>query len=219
MIERDIVKLFESRKSHIDYRLEKDYIRNGIATLPCNISGYDDVISTYSVKNYETLNTDFVDYLKTAAGVTPPEYPLVLNIISECLSQEEKRTIKEVIQDYFAYELGTVEKEEKRHKRIFYGMFFGLIILVILLWHMQSQSEEPFELFFIFFYFIGDTFCDYIFLTGHDLRRDRRLAGRLASIKVVFSESYEKPDYTDSDVSKLYSEIEKDVKETYQKEE
>ena len=66
------------------------------------------------------------------------------------------------------------------------------------------------------FWFMGETLCDYIFLTGYELRRERRLAGRLASIKVVFSESYEKPDYTDRDYNKLYSEIEKDVFETIQ---
>ena len=59
---------------------------------------------------------------------------------------------------------------------------------------------------------------DYIFLTGYDLRRGRRLAGRLASIKVVFSEEYEDVNYTDSDVERLYSEIEKDVNETIWKE-
>ena len=43
---------------------------------------------------------------------------------------------------------------------------------------------------------MGETICDYAFLTGHDLRRDRRQAGRLASIKVVFSDSYEDLQYT-----------------------
>ena len=57
----------------------------------------------------------------------------------------------------------------------------------------------------------------HIFLTGHDLRRNRRLAGRLASIKVVFSESFEDPDYTKSDAEKLHAEIEKDVNETIRK--
>jgi 5-methyltetrahydrofolate--homocysteine methyltransferase len=45
-------------------------------------------------------------------------------------------------------------------------------------------------------------------------KEGRRLAGRLASIKVVFSEEYEDVNYTDSDVEQLYSEIEKDVNET-----
>jgi hypothetical protein len=61
---------------------------------------------------------------------------------------------------------------------------------------------------------MGDTLCDYIFLTGHDLRHDRRLAGRLASFKVEFSKSIDESDYTKEEVDKLHSEIEKDVGKT-----
>ena len=56
-----MTKVFESRKGHLDYRLNRDYIRNGVATIPCRISDYSDVISTYSVKGYETLNPEFID--------------------------------------------------------------------------------------------------------------------------------------------------------------
>ncbi|MCR4908775.1 MAG: hypothetical protein K5985_08075 [Lachnospiraceae bacterium] len=93
-------------------------------------------------------------------------------------------------------------------------MFIGLIILTIVLCITQTLADEPRELIFILFYFMGDTLCDYIFLTGHDLRRDRRLAGRLASVKVVFSESFDESDYTENEVKQLYFEIEKDVNET-----
>ena len=218
MIKRNIVRLFETREAHLDYRVKRDYIRNGITAIPCRISGYSDVISTYSVKGYETLNPDFVGYLKTTAEVTPPEYPIVLNIIGGNLSQEEKNTIEEIIRNDFAYDLGLVEKEEKRHKHTFCFMFFGLLISGVLLWLTETLAEEPREVFFILFWFMGETLCDYIFLTGHDIRMERRFAGRLASIKVIFSESYEEPDYTDSEINQLYSEIEKDVTGTIQEE-
>ena len=219
MFRRSIIRLFESRKSNLDYRVKRDYLRSGIATIPCHISDYSDIISTYSVKNYETLNPEFFDYLKTTAEVTPPEYPLVLNIIGGCMSQEEKETIDEIIRDDCAYNLGIVEKEGKRHTRIFFFMFFGLIAFGVLLWFTKALADEPRELLFIPFWFMGEILCDYIFLTGFDLRRTRRLAGRLASIKVVFSESYEEPNYTESDYKKLCSEIEKDVNETIREEE
>lgn len=74
--------------------------------------------------------------------------------------------------------------------------------------------DEVREVIFILFWFMGDTLCEYIFLSGYDIRRDRRKAGRLASIKVVFSDEYEEDDYTERDAEDLYSEIEKDVKET-----
>lgn len=216
MIKRRLVRLFELRRGHLDYRIKRDYVKNGIATIPCRITNYSDVINTYSVMDYETLNTEFFDYVTTTAEVTPPDCPLVLNIIGDCLTQNEKDTIEEVIRDDFAYDLGMVEKEEKRHKRFFIVMFIGLFITGVILRLTEALAELPRELIFILFWFMGETLCDYIFLTGYELRRERRLAGRLASIKVVFSESYEKPDYTDSDYNKLYSEIEKDVIETIQ---
>ena len=218
MVKRKFVRLFEERKGHLDHRVKRDYVRNGIATIPCHISSYSDVINPYSVQGWESLNTEFSDYLKSAAEVTPPEIPLVLNIVGDCLSQREKKVIKATILDDLAYDLGMVEKEEQRHIRTFYIMFFGLLISGILLWFTKALAEEPRELFFILFWFMGDTLCDYIFLTGHDLRQARRLAGRLASIKIYFSDYYAILNYTEDDVDQLYSEIEKDVNETIHKE-
>ena len=218
MIRRDIGKLFEARKGHLDYRAKRDFVRNGIATIPCRISDYNDVINSYSVKGCETLNTEFLDYVKITAEVTPPECPIVLNIIGDCFTEAQKNTIEEIISDDFAYDLGMVEKAEKRHIKIFNFMFFGLLISGVLLALSVGLADIPREIFYIMFWFMGDTLCDYIFLTGHDIRRERRLAGRLASIKVIFSDSYEAADFSESDVERLYSEIEKDVNETIQQE-
>jgi predicted nucleic acid-binding Zn ribbon protein len=166
------------------------------------------------VKGYETLNPDFFEYLERTSELTPPESPLVLEIIEDCLSPEERKTIEEIIRDDCSYNLGIVEKEERRHTRIFLFMLIGLILFGIILWLTKTLAEEPRELLFIPFWFMGETLCDYIFLTGYDLRLNRRLAGRLASIKVVFSKEYEDPHYTVNDVDRLYSDIEKDVNQT-----
>ena len=172
------------------------------------------MISTYSVKGCETLNPEFDEYLKSTAELMPPECPLVLNIIGDCLSQEEQKTIEDTIRDDLAYDLGVVEKAEKRHTQTFCLMLAGMLLSGVLLWFTKALADEPRELLYILFWFAGETLCDYLFLTGYELRRDRRLAGRLASIKVVFAESYQNPHYTDDDVEKLYSEIEKAVNET-----
>ena len=214
MGKRKIIKLFETRSGNMEYLLNRDYISNGIATIPVHISEFNDVISPYSVTGYEAINPEFGDLLKTAAECAPPEYPLVLNIIENCLSQAEKEIITEVISSEFAYDLGMVEREEKRHTKVFVLMIVGLILSGILLYFTHSLADEPRELFFILFWFMGDTLCDYIFLTGHDLRQERRMAGRLASIKVIFSEKYEGPNYTESEVNRLYDEIEKDVRKS-----
>ena len=214
MAKRSFIRLFELRKGQLDSRVKRDYVRNGIATIPCRVSSYSDLINPYSAPDYETANTEFVEYLETTASVTPPECPLVLNIIGGGLSQEEKETVVETVRDYYAYALGVVEKKEKRHTWTFVLMLLGLAVSGVLLWLTEALAEEPREMVVILFWFMGETLCDYIFLTGHELRQERRLAGRLASIKVVFSESYRAPTYTKQDFDRLYSEIEKDVSQT-----
>lgn len=211
---RRLYRLYEERKSQLEYRVNRDYIRNGVARIPCAISDYSDVISNYSVKGVETLNPDFIEYLKSTAAVTPPEYPLVLDIIGDCLSEEQKKTINFIVRDDMAYDLGMVEQEEKRHTKTFIFVIIGLVLAGLLLWVSQALDEVPREFIFIMFWFMGDTLCDYIFMTGYDLRRERRLAGRLASIKVNFFDRFEERDITKKDIDRLYDEIEKDVQKT-----
>ena len=69
MAKRSIVRLFESRKGNLDFRVNRDYVRNGIATIPCRISDYSGVINIYSVKGFEIPNTEFIDYIKIYQNV------------------------------------------------------------------------------------------------------------------------------------------------------
>ena len=93
----------------MDNLLHRDFINNGIATLPVKISSYDDVIHPLSVRRYETLNPDFNELVELGAGVIPSDCPIVLNIIEDCLTEEEQKIIVATIQEYYAYKLGVVE--------------------------------------------------------------------------------------------------------------
>ena len=207
MRKRNFTRLFDKRKSHLDSRIRRDYIDNGIATIHCRISNYHDIISSYSVKGQESLNFDFIDYLEDAAEPIPDEYPLVLNIIGDCLSDEEKKNIKDIIRDDFSYKLGNVEKEQSKELKMFLFMLIGTFIAGVLLWHTHFLDEVPREIFIVLFWFFGDRMFESLFITGRDLRNEKRLAGRLASIKVVFSDTYEKLHFTEDEVNKLYAEL------------
>ena len=207
MRKRNFTRLFDKRKSHLDSRIRRDYIDNGIATIHCRISNYHDIISSYSVKGQESLNFDFIDYLEDAAEPIPDEYPLVLNIIGDCLSDEEKKNIKDIIRDDFSYKLGNVEKEQSKELKMFLFMLIGTFVAGVLLWHTHFLDEVPREIFIVLFWFFGDRMFESLFITGRDLRNEKRLAGRLASIKVVFSDTYEKLHFTEDEVNKLYAEL------------
>ena len=207
MKKRNFTRLFEQKKSRIDSRIRNDYIENGIATIHCCISSYDDIISTYSAKDQESLNPDFVEYLEDVAGPIPDECPLVLNIIGDCLSADEKKIITEIIRDDSLYNLGLVEKEQEREFGLFIFMLVGSIVGGLLLWLTDFLDETPREIFIVLFWFFGDRMFEYLFITGRKLRQERRLAGRLASIKVIFSDTYEKIHYTEEEINKLYAEL------------
>ena len=207
MKQRNFIRLFDRKKSRIDSRIKRDYIENGIATIHCCISGYNDIINAYSAKDQESLNPDFVDFLQDAAGPIPDECPIVLNVIGDCLSADEKKIIADIIRDDFSYRLGLVEKDQEHEFSMFIFMLIGLIVSGLLLWLTLSLDEVPREIFIVFFWFFGDRMFEYLFITGRELRKEKRLAGRLASIKVIFSDTYKKMHYTEEQISQLYAEL------------
>ena len=170
-------------------------------------SNNNDIINTYSAKDQESLNPDFVEYLQEAANPIPDECPLVLNIIGDNLSADEKKVIAETIRDDFSYKLGLVEKEQDREFKLFLFMLIGSIVGGLLLWLTDFLDEAPREIFVVFFWFFGDRMFEYLFITGHELRKEKRLAGRLASVKVNFSDTYEKAHYTEEQINQLYAEL------------
>lgn len=204
---RNFTRLFDQKQSRIDSRIKRDYIENGIATVHCCISSYNDIINPYSAETQESLNFDFVDFLQEVAGPIPDEYPLVLNVIGNCLTEDEKKIIAETIRDDFFYRLGLVEMEQEREFKMFISMLVGSIVGALLLWLTDFLDEVPREIFIVLFWFFGDRMFEYLFITRYDLKQEKRLAGRLASIKVIFSDTYEKIHYTEEQINQLYAEL------------
>ena len=153
------------------------------------------------------MNSDFANYLEDSAALIPDEYPLVLNIIGNCLSDEEKNTITETIREVFTYKLGSVEKEQERESKVLLFMVVGSIIAGLLLTMTDFFEELPREIFVVLFWFFGDRMFQSFFIARRELRMERRFAGRLASTKVVFSDTHEKRRYTDDEIHKLYAEL------------
>ena len=86
-------------------------------------------------------------------------------------------------------------------------MLIGLIIARILMAMTDFLEEVPREMFIVLFWFLGDRMFESLFITGRELRKEKRLAGRLASIKVILSDTYKKRHYTEDEINKLYAEL------------
>ena len=201
------LQAYDRKSGNLEKRLEKDYIDHGIATIPCKISGFDDVISPYSVKGYESLNSEFVEYVNDIADLVPEEYPIVLSIVGQEFTGEEQETIKSTIEDDFAYDLGSVEEENKYHRKVFWGMVAGILLSGIMLTVFTWWDTVPLELLFVFFWFFADTFFDYLLLEGRQLRKQQLKAARLACLKVEFSAEYDEEDYSEEEAEEIRNEL------------
>ena len=199
--------LFSRRESHLEQRVNEDFIDNGVAAIPCRVSGYDDLISSYSVKGYETLNPEFEAYVEDAASYIPAEYPVLLNITGCRFTEEEQASIRDTIRADFLYELGAVEKKNRSHRNFILAMFIGMLLSGILVFGSLGLRETSVEILYLLFWFCADFFMSYVFLDAREAREDRIRAGRLASAQIVFTEQFEDTALSDEIVQKIYDGI------------
>ena len=90
-------KRFLNKKSFLNYRLNKEVLRDGVAYIPCHVENMEDIISKYSIRGNESLNSEFVDYLTDFAEYIPIKYPIVLTIYGPKFTEEEKKIIVDTI--------------------------------------------------------------------------------------------------------------------------
>lgn len=206
-------RLFLKRDAKLDKRLREDYIDNGIATLPCKVSGMDEIISHFSVPGYETLSPEFSDYIEASAAFIPAEYPIVLEISGCRFSEEEKTLICRTIHDDYIYELGAVQRENRRQLIIAMLMLLGMFITGFLVFKGQGFTDTVIEIIYIFFWFFADLTACYFCLDGFENRKKRLLAGRLADMTIYISEKYDDSAVSNEDAQSVYEELEKMAKQ------
>ena len=180
---------FYNKKSHLESRLKKDLIRDGIAYLPCKVSGIDDILSKFSTSGIESLDGEFTDALLNTVDCIPQEYPLVLEIHGPKFTEKEKEMITETIISDADYMLGKTEAENRHHRRVFWGMVAGTVGSGILLGVIKQFIDEvPLEFFYVLFWLFADALVRYLFIEHGDYKNDKIRAGRIASMKVEFVE-------------------------------
>ena len=178
------------KKSHLDSRLQKDVIRNGTAFLSCKVDGLDDILSKFSIKGVESLNSEFIDEILNFADCIPPEYPLVLEIHGPKFTDQEKELITETILSDADYMLGKTEAENRHHRKVFWGMVAGTVGSGILLGVIKRFVDEvPLEFFYVLFWLFADALVRYLFIEFGDYKNEKIRAGRIASMKVEFVET------------------------------
>ena len=180
---------FYKKKSALQQRLQMDFIRDGIAYLPCKVSGVDDILSKFSTPGIESLDSEFTDALMNTVDCIPQEYPLVLEIHGPHFTEEEKRMITEAVISDADYMLGKTEAQNRHHRKVFWSMVAGTVGSGILLGVVKIFVDEiALEFFYVLFWLFADALVRYLFIEHGDYKNDKIRAGRIASMKVEFVE-------------------------------
>ena len=180
---------FYNKKSHLDSRLKKDLIRDGVAYLPCKVSGIDDILSKFSTEAITAVDAEFSDALLNTVDCIPQEYPLVLEIHGPKFTEKEKEMITEAVISDADYMLGKTEADNRHHRKVFWWMVVGTVGSGILLSVIkQFVDEVPLEFFYVLFWLFADALVRYLFIEHGDYKNEKIRAGRIASMKVEFVE-------------------------------
>lgn len=202
---------YERKRSDFEKRLDAEFIDHGIATIPCNVSGMDDIISSYSVPGYESLNSDFVDYLGGVADLVPEQYPIVLSIVGTRFTEAEQNIIRRTIEYDTSYNLGSAEKESRHLLKMFIIMAIGTVLTGLMISMFEWGSPVSLEFIYIFFWFFAYTIVEYTFIDGRELKKQRIRAARLACTKVIFSEEFDESDYSEEEAKEILDELQNET--------
>lgn len=186
---RKHIKKFKSANFDYAKYVREFFVEDGKAYVSVKVDSIDDIISEYSIKDYEWLNSDFVSYIEENAYYIPVHYPIVIEIFGYEFTESEKIMITKVIKDYFGLKLGERIIELKMNKRkAITLLLFGLVTLVIsFVLSSFNQISMLFELVLIIAWFSIWEFVDYGWLEGQQMKKDKLEAGQLASVEVKFS--------------------------------
>ena len=182
------IKKFNKKKFNYNKYLKEFYVEKEIAHVYANVTSYDDIISRYSVKNYEVLNDDFINYLEQVTYYIPIVYPVVLSIEGCNFSLEEEKIIEEKVKEYFGLKLSdaTMNLKENRRKSLILLLVSFLTWSLLSLFNYFNIAEIFMEAYLVIIWFFLWTFAEFEFIDRPKLKYDKLDMAQLASMKIVF---------------------------------
>ena len=185
---RNILKF---NKTEVDYKkyVRDFYLERNTAYISVNTDNYNDIISKYSINNYEWLNPEFADYIEETAYYIPIQYDISLDINGN-FTKEQEETIKKTIKMYFGIKLGDAQNNLRLNKKINL-LLFVISILFLMIFFVVTIYVPSFkflELISIISWFIVWELLDNNFVKRYHLKTKKIDLAQLVSMEIKFNE-------------------------------
>ena len=185
---KNILK-FNKTKFNYNKFVRDFYLEKNTAYVSVNIDNYNDVISKYSISNYEWLNPEFADYVEETAYYIPIQYDIALDINGH-FTKEQEEIIKKTIKEYFGVKLGDAQNDLDTNKLLNILLFvvavlFLIIFFVVTFYIPSFKFLEPIS---IISWFIMWELLDNNFIKRQQLRAKEIDLAQLVNMEIKFNE-------------------------------
>lgn len=186
------------RKTKFNYKkfVKRYYIENDDAYISAKVNGYDDIINRFSVKNYEWINKDFVQYVEDSAYHIPEENRIILSICGCKFTNEQQTTIRRVILDYFGLQMEDRDSDLVNNRKVIGRTMLGTCLAGALYAFIASTRIYnlsvviPDILQCVFWVFIWETVSKMV-LDRKNLIEEKLFAGQLSAMEIQFEDEKE----------------------------
>lgn len=185
------LKKFKSAKFNYANFVKDYYIENGKAYISAKVNSIDDIVSKYSITDYEWINSEFAEYIETSSYYIPVEETIIIEICGKKFTDKEKETIERVIKGYFGLKLGDkiIDLDINRNKSSRLLLLGILSLGLVFLMSMITKFEYIMELPLIMLWFFIWEYGDLAWLDRWAIYDEKIEAGQLANAKIVFNEN------------------------------
>jgi hypothetical protein len=185
---KNILK-FNKTKFNYNKFVRDFYLEKNTAYVSVNIDNYNDVISKYSISNYEWLNPEFASYVEETAYYIPIQYDIALDINGN-FTKEQEEVIKKTIKSYFGIKLGDAQNDLDTNKLLNMLLFvvavlFLIIFFVVTFYIPSFKFLEPIS---IISWFIMWELLDNNFIKRQQLRAKKIDLAQLVNMEIKFNE-------------------------------
>ena len=165
------------------------YLEGNTAFISVRIDDYYDIISKYSINNYEWLNDKFAKYVEDTAYYIPVDYDMALDINGN-FTDEEKEKIVKTIKQFFGMKLGDAENNllinKKKNIILLVTSILFLFIFSVLTIYIPNFKFS--EIISILLWFILWEYLNNTFIAKRELTIKKLEMAQLASMEIKFNE-------------------------------
>jgi len=186
---RTLKNLSKFRKAKFNYAkfVRNYYMENDEAYITAKVNSIDDIVSRYSVEDYEWINEEFTSYIDNCAYHIPVEESIVLEITGAKFTDTEKEIIKKVIIDHYGLELGETMISLEMNKRRAAILLLLSVVTAIIFFGLFIYTDSIFlELIVVGLWFFTWELGNVGWLNRSELRMQKLEAGQLASLRIKF---------------------------------